>query len=244
MTTSLILSLLAAVVLTLCILVILIQYLRVKRSYEAILTSYENLEQLNSTMRAQRHDYLNHLQVVYGLVELEEYEELRSYLEPVYKDMMKTGKALKTSIPALNALISAKSAEAERADIDMYIETKSDLKDLGIPDWELCKVLSNIIDNGITALEERESDKKMWVDIHETEDSYRFEIANNGPMIDEKWKKEIFRQGVTSKKEQGHGMGLFIVSNVLKAHLGELELESGEAETRFRITFPKNRKEL
>ena len=58
--------------------------------------SISNLELLNYELRAARHDYLNHLQVVYGLLELEEYEELKAYLNPVYKGIMKTGKALTT----------------------------------------------------------------------------------------------------------------------------------------------------
>lgn len=41
------------------------------------------------------------------MMELEEYEDLHHYLEPVYKDMLKTGKALKTSKPAINALLSS-----------------------------------------------------------------------------------------------------------------------------------------
>ena len=31
--------------------------------------------QFNNTLRAQRHDFLNHLQVVYSLIEMEEYQE-------------------------------------------------------------------------------------------------------------------------------------------------------------------------
>ena len=222
-----------------CILIILRQYLKLKRSYDAMLASYRNLEELNGTLRMQRHDYLNHLQVIYGMTELEEYDELKRYLDPLYKDMMKTGKALRTAKPAINALIRAKSSEAENSNIDVYIEVKSDLKALEIPDWELCKVLSNIIDNGITALKLRETDKKLWIDITETQDDYRFVIANNGPMIAEKQQSEIFKQGVTTKSEEGHGMGLFIASNVMKYYKGKITLKSDEEQTCFQITLPK-----
>lgn len=240
MKTGLILCLLVALILMICILVILRQYLKLKRSYDAMLASYRNLEELNGTLRMQRHDYLNHLQVIYGMTELEEYDELKRYLDPLYKDMMKTGKALRTAKPAINALIRAKSSEAENSNIDVYIEVKSDLKALEIPDWELCKVLSNIIDNGITALKLRETDKKLWIDITETQDDYRFVIANNGPMIAEKQQSEIFKQGVTTKTEEGHGMGLFIVGNVLKSYKGKIDLKSDEEQTCFQVTLPKN----
>lgn len=46
----------------------------------------------------------------------------------MYKKIQKTGKALKTSKPAINALLKAKMDEAESKDIDFYIEVKTDLK--------------------------------------------------------------------------------------------------------------------
>ena len=55
----------------------------------------------------------------------------------------------------------------------------------------------------------------------------------------EEMQESIFRQGITSKKEEGHGMGLYIVSQVLKTYRGVITLESTEEETVFTITFPK-----
>ncbi len=240
MTISLVFCLCVVVALLVCMLVLLKLFLGLKKSYDALLFSYHNLEQLNSTLRAQRHDYLNHLQVVYGMMELEEYEELHHYLEPVYKDMMKTGKALKTSKPALNALLKAKMGEAETKGIDVYVEVKSDLKALKTPDWELCKVLSNLIDNAITALEECEGERRITIDVTETQEHYIFSIANNGPMIPEGLWETIFKQGVTTKQGDGHGMGLYIVTTVLKEYKGTIDLVSDEKETIFTVRFQKS----
>ena len=214
--------------------------IRLKSNYDALMESYQNLEALNSTLRAQRHDYLNHLQVVYGMMELEEYEDLHNYLEPVYKDMLKTGKALKTSKPAINALLKAKMGEAEGKGIDVYVEVKSDLKKLQVADWEICKVLSNLIDNAMTALEEGDYEKKIEIDVTETKEEYVFSISNNGPMIPEEVQAQIYKQGFSTKREEGHGMGLFIVQNVLKENAGSISLTSNENETAFVVRFKKN----
>ena len=80
--------------------------------YRAALETVNNLEQLNARMRSQRHDYINQMQVIYGLLELEEYDEALDYLKPIFTDMMKVGKALKTKIPAVNALLMAKMQTA------------------------------------------------------------------------------------------------------------------------------------
>ena len=173
------------------------------------------------------------------MLELKEYEELYSYLSPVYKNIQKTGKALKTSKPAINALLKAKMDEAESRNIDFYIEVKTDLKNLKVEDWELCKVISNLIDNAITALENKEINKKIWIDMTEDRDYYLFSVSNNGPAIMSHMQEEIFKQGVTTKKESGHGMGLFIVGNVIKEYKGNISLSSTEEETRFSFRFPK-----
>ncbi|MBQ9968966.1 MAG: Spo0B domain-containing protein [Oscillospiraceae bacterium] len=240
MTVSIQFLLLTVLALVGCVIVFVTIYTRLRHQYDALVSSYRDLERLNSDLRAQRHDYLNHLQVVYGLMELEEYDELKTYLAPIYKGMMKTGKALKTKNPAVNALLRAKMEEAESKGIDFYVEVTSDLSGLKAEPWELCKVLANLMDNAITALEAIPSEKKLRVDIGEDRDSYRFSVANNGPAIPEELQESIFREGFTTKKESGHGMGLSIVTQVLKTYKGTISLSSTEEETVFRIRIPKS----
>ena len=241
MTINLIVSFVMAAALAVCIVLMMQANRRLKESYEALQISHRNLEELNSELRTQRHDYLNNLQVVYGLMELEEYEELQRFLQPVFKDMLKTGKALRTSKPAINALLKAKIGEAENRKIDFYIEVKTDLAGLHIEDWELCKILANLLDNAMTALEGKEGERRITLDISEEPQQYRFSVANNGPEIPPHMREVIFGQGITTKKGEGHGMGLFIVMNVLKSYGGTMKLRSEEHETEFLFTLPKKK---
>lgn len=227
------------VILMVCLLRSLFLYEKLHSRFDNLMESCNQMQKLNSELRAQRHDYLNHMQVVYGMVELEEYEELRGYLEPLYKDIMKTGKAIRTSIPAVNALLMAKMGAVETLGIDFYIEVKSDLKYLKIEPWELCKVLSNLIDNAITALSTMESDRKMILEIQEDRENYLFLVANNGPMIPLEMQNTIFKEGFTTKKEKGHGMGLSIVMTTLKKNKGSIQLTSNEKETVFTVRIKK-----
>lgn len=237
-------------------------YMAQKSSDNRFEESIRDLEELNTTLRAQRHDYLNHFQVIYGLMELEEYEEARKYLEPVFKDIMKAGRALKTAQPAVNALLQEKWKTAEDHGIEVYLEVRSDLSRLPIEAWNLCKVLANIIDNAIYALNSQqgtyiaaqESDEqteeqaitaeKSWlpqlqIQITEEQERYYFAIANNGPMIPTELQEKIFRQGVTTKQEEGHGMGLYIVDRIVKEAGGKLDLQSSEERTVFHVVLPK-----
>ena len=197
-----------------------------------------NLENLNRKLREQRHDYLNQIQIVYGLLELEEYEEARAYMRPVFKDLMKVNKALKTSEPAVNALLQAKMETAEKQGIDFYLEITTQMKSLSIEAWELCKILANLIDNAVTAVLQREGEKHIVLNIREISGSYQFTVRNNGPEIPKHMRNQIFRQGFTTKKEEGHGLGLSIVSNLIHEAGGELSMETGEKETSFQFTIP------
>ena len=226
-------------ILMICLLGVLVLYGRLRRQQESLTESFYQLQKMNETLRSQRHDYLNHMQVVYGMLELKEYEELKGYLEPIYKNLMKTGKAIRTSIPAVNALLMAKLGEAEKDGIDFYIEVKSDLKGLKIEPWELCKVLSNLIDNGITALLDKEGERKLMLDISETKEAYFFSVGDNGAPIPAERQTMIFSPGVTTKMEEGHGMGLFIVANVLRENNGTIRLSSDEKQTVFTVELQK-----
>lgn len=201
--------------------------------------SMKNLEDLNSKLREQRHDYLNQIQIVYGLLELGEYEDAREYMRPVFKDIMKVNRALKTAQPAVNALLQAKMETAEKQGIDFYLDVGTQLKNLAMEPWELCKVLGNLIDNAVTAVSGLEGERRISMDMREGKEFYRISVRNNGPAIPEKDRKLIFNQGFSTKKEEGHGMGLAIVAAVLKEAKGSIEFQSNDNETVFSVIVPK-----
>ena len=210
---------------------------RMKNTY--LIESMRNLEQLNTTLRAQRHDYLNHIQVVYGLIELEEFEEAKKYIKPVFEEMSKVSLAMKTAQPAINALLQAKMQIAEKKKIEMILAICTDLKQINIEPWELCKVLANIIDNAMTALDGVEGKKKIHIEMIEQDARYKLSVTNNGPIIPKEKLKSIFEKGYTTKKEGGHGMGLFIVKQILQKNGGQIQSVSNEKATCFSIFISK-----
>lgn len=214
-------------------------YFILYKKENSMIETIGNLEGLNSKLREQRHDYLNHLQVIYGLMELDEFEEAKKYIEPVYKDIMKVSKALRTAHPAINALLQAKLQTAEKEEINMFLEVKTDLKKINIEPWELCKVVSNIIDNGMKALGEKSGERNLYIDIRDELDEYLISIYNNGPLIPDEQLADIFKEGFTTKKEEGHGMGLFIVRGILEKAGGNVQVRSKEGKTCFDVYIPK-----
>ncbi|MDD3172763.1 MAG: Spo0B domain-containing protein [Herbinix sp.] len=214
-------------------------YFAIRYKNDDYTETIKNLEELNTKIRAQRHDYLNHFQVIYGLMELEEYEEAKKYIDPVFKDILKISKALKTAQPAVNALLQAKMEAAEKNKIDLFLEIHSDLKSIPIEPWNLCKVLANIIDNSITALEGVGPEKIIKVEIGEDSINYNFQVRNNGPVIPKDHINDIFKKGYTTSKKEEHGMGLYIVSKIVREANGAIWVDSDTDRTSFHIQLPK-----
>jgi sigma-B regulation protein RsbU (phosphoserine phosphatase) len=66
-------------------------------------------------------------------------------------------------------------------------------------------------------------------------------VANAGPPIDEAARRELFQpffRGSNRRSRNGLGLGLYIVSEIAKAHGGAIDVDSSEEETRFTLRMP------
>lgn len=192
---------------------------------------------LNHALRAQRHDFLNHLQVVYSLMEMEEFQEAQGYIQQVYGDIQSLSKTLKTACAPVNALLRAKTTEAKEKGIALEVTVKAAWKELTIPAWEMCRVLSNLIDNAMDALKETEK-ARIHITLWEDVSRFAFSVANNGPEIPPQTAEKIFEAGFSGKGE-GRGMGLHICRKTLRQVKGDLHVASSETETVFSGYVPK-----
>ena len=197
--------------------------------------------QFNNTLRAQRHDFLNHLQVVYSLIEMEEYQEANDYIEQVYGKITAVSRVMKTANPAVNALLQVKVAACDKAGVPVEVSITSKWESLEqtMPDWEMCKVLSNLIDNALDAMESiPETKKALSIALGENVKQYTFRVENTGTPIPESIRDRIFIPGFTTKGD-GHGMGLHIVRKTITERGGEIAVTSNEEKTVFSGYVPK-----
>ena len=213
---------------------------RIAEQAQMLEEAYAQLEALNGTLRKQRHDFMNHLQVVFSLLELGDGDEAMKYVESIYSDIKKVGSALRTDIPAVNALIAAKRQDCADRGIDLELRITSGWHDLPVSGWEMCRVFGNLIDNAREALLEDADNpnRRIVLGIDETPGAFSFRVANNGPAIPLQLQRSIFQMGFTTKSE-GHGSGLSIVEEILKRYGGDIRVESSESETAFIGTIPK-----
>ena len=187
--------------------------------------AYKNIEALNLELRAQRHDFLNHIQILYSLMELEAYEDTTSYLNQLYGDVARVNVNIKTSSVPVNALLQAKANEAEVRGINYHTAINSRLEAINMPDWELCRVIGNMIDNGFRAAGEVPLDPYVTIVINETIVNYQLIISNSSQPIEPKNIEKFFTPGMTTKKDRAnHGMGLYISREIMSKYNNTIEM--------------------
>ena len=110
--------------------------------------------------RSFRHDVKNHLQVVGSLLEKNQMEQARHYLERVGKLSAALTYPVHTNNAAVDALLGSKLAAAAQQEISidcvLYIPKQTGVEDI---DW--CILLSNALDNAIYANLELEKTQRF-----------------------------------------------------------------------------------
>ena len=129
-------------------------------------------------------------------------------------------------------------------DIDVQLEENIGKVPLIFEDFS--RVILNLCNNAFDAMRdklrtskdtEEPYKPKLTVTTGKTNNCITILIEDNGPGIPEKLKAQVLQPFFTTKKgTEGTGLGLSITNDVVKAHGGELNLESKENEgTRFTI---------
>ena len=108
------------------------------------------------------------------------------------------------------------------------------------------QILTNLTKNAAEAIKQQCNETQMpceqgWIRINiaEKDDYLVLIVANNGPRIPREEYNKIFEPFYTTK-ENGTGLGLSLVANMVKAMQGEMILRSSQKQTRFIIKIPKN----
>lgn len=197
-------------------------------------------EKMNEKLRMYKHDFMNHLQIIRGLIELNYSEKALEYLINLSKEGMVIKDKYEIGIPELESTIFTAISHARKKNIEVEIECIKLPQKLPIKIYELTKILTNLIKNAIYALEKAESlEKKLTIKIYNELDDYVFEIINNVPVIPEEVRNKIFEKGFTTKGKDGSGFGLYIVKKLVEKNNGIIELIVDKEGNHFKIRFPE-----
>ena len=209
------------------------------RTITELQTVNQQMDALNLKLRAQRHDFLNHLQVVYSLMEMGEYQDATAYLETVYSQLHAVSRVLRTKVTAFNALLQVKNAECERRGIALEMDVRSTLEGIAMPAWELCCVIGNLLDN---AAKYASADSTVRVILRRQGSHCLLSVASAGDAISKEDLKNIFKRFYRMDKARSmnhsYGLGLSIADSIVSKHGGKIWAESADGVNAFFVQLP------
>lgn len=202
----------------------------------------ENMEEIISIIRKEKHDFANHINVIGGhclLNKTDSLSKIKNYVTKITGELHESFIHLNTGNDYLDGLLSIKSNHAIKSNIKFDINIDELFDSLNVKYDELISIVSNLVDNAFEALKTRNDNKEMSINTFIKDNKFCIEVANNGDPISENLKEKIFEKGFSTKTNQGddHGYGLFIIRELIENNNGKISVESDKEETSFLVEF-------
>ncbi|MFC5653535.1 sensor histidine kinase [Paenibacillus solisilvae] len=193
-------------------------------------TYVEEINQLFQSIRAQRHDFLNHVQTIHSLAEVNKIDELKAYTAELTGEIRQMNDIINIGNPAIAALIRAKISQAEllRVQLETSISDMNKME-LGVKSLDMTRILGNLIDNAFDeALNYSEEERFVRIFIGQKPGYLEFAISNTCLHAETLAAKPLFESGYTSKDGTHSGLGLSIVKSIVDQYKGLVRIAINE----------------
>jgi len=220
------------------------------RNKSELLRLTEELTQVKrytEALRSQTHEYSNKLYTIYGLIQLESYQEAMDIIThetDVHQNLIHF---LLQEIPdpIIGGILIGKFNRANELKVKLEIDPNSTFKT--IPDDlnrnHLVTIIGNLIDNALDAvLEKSDENRTVKVFLSDVGKAFTIIIEDNGSGIKEDVAERLFELGFSTKNEDHRGYGLVIVTQAIQQLRGHISFQSRPQEgTIFTVVIPKEK---
>ncbi len=180
----------------------------------------EEVRSIHREMRGYKHDFHNHLQTLKSYLDAGDAERAREYISELDRQLMDVDTLLKTGNVSLDAILSAKIAQAKSEDVSVTV--KANVPDgLTVSDLELSIIVGNLLDNAIEACREAGGERFIRIFIGMKGKMLYFSMLNSAGAKREKM-NGLFR----TAKSGVHGFGLRRAEAIIKDHGGWVKYNS------------------
>lgn len=200
-------------------------------------------EQYIDSLRAQTHEFMNKMQVIMGMIELKQYDQVTSYMQYLHKNYQSDVGYITDKIksPAIAGYLLGKVNEAEEKKINFTIMPESYLPELktDTDTHELLQILGNILTNAFDAVT-AENNKQVFLLMKYEEEGQiiMLDVMDSGTGISEEITHQIFDNRFSTKNHD-RGYGLYLVKKIVTAKKGIIEFSAvADGGTHFYVEFP------
>ena len=175
--------------------------------------------------KSLRHDWENHLSILYSLSEKDERKQLMEYLSQLMEEKTVKGEYARSGNVVIDSILNFKLQEAERKGIQVILEV-SVPEQLSVKSFDMTVILGNLLDNAIDACSKlTENKRKIRVVIRYDKGRLFIDIKNQ---YENKILYEKGRIITTNHDKKNHGIGLSNVKNAVDKYQGLLDIEHSD----------------
>lgn len=179
---------------------------------QTVLLNNEKLE-----LKKLKHDIGNLLTSAEGLIEIGKPEKALAILKSTNADLINTKKSFNSSNDILNTVLYIKKGLCDDEKINFQAKIDESFS-ININDYDLCRILSNILDNAINAAKNCAEEKLVDVLIEADDESVKIKCKNT--FNDIKQHKP--------KNDGNHGFGIKIIKEIAKKYKGKYTYNTNE----------------
>ncbi|GLX67082.1 sensor histidine kinase [Paenibacillus glycanilyticus] len=229
---------------SLVVALVAMRYFRQTREKVVEVTQQTYVDEINSmfqSIRAQRHDFLNHVQTIHSLAELNKSKELVAYTKELTGEIRLMNDIINIGNPAIAALIRSKISQAESYRIAFSCSFSGlNRLEMGLKTLDVNRMLGNLIDNAFDeVMKYAEGCREVELTGSQMEDYLEFCIRNTCSNAREVTAKPLFEAGFTTKDDAHQGLGLFTVKSITEKYRGTIQvITEDEGIITFYIRIP------
>ncbi|WP_253198247.1 MULTISPECIES: sensor histidine kinase [unclassified Clostridium] len=184
-----------------------------------------NIQELIHTLRAQRHDFNNHISCIYGLLKTGEINVAKEYSEKLANQTSEINTILNIDIPIIAALLNFKLSIAKERKIELYIDINLP-KSIKIDPVNISILLGNALDNAIEACENiANGNKFIRIKMYIEKVHLIIKITNSTNKATQEGTGE---HKTTHPDKENHGFGLENINYIVNKYDGLIQIEEEE----------------
>lgn len=193
----------------------------IEEQYQQQVYALASMEELVTKLKSERHDFNNHLGVMFGLLESNDADKAKSYAAALVKTAEDYQSLVNIPYPTLRAILNYKLSTAREEGIDLRLEVALP-PGLGLSEFDLAVIFGNLLDNAVEANRLVDADSR-YISLQISYKPDYLLIRAENPY--DSFKGDSGKPQRTTKPDaDNHGFGLKNIEYLIKKHSGFMSM--------------------
>lgn len=202
---------------------------RDRNEIDSLSAQLSQVKRYVDNLRIMRHEQLNRMTTLSGLLHMGRYEEAIGYIQAQSEHAQELLDFISSRFnsPTLCGLLLGKAARAREKGVELNFDPacRMDRPFVSLLEAELISIIGNLLDNAIEATQRAPlPHEPVEVLIKLNDRELIIEVADRGVGIKSEIRERIFERGITTKTRGDHGIGLYLIDSYVTQAGGSIEV--------------------